>query len=328
MGRAIPASRSGLREALEIMQVSSTGLLLLKCFGLSLSDQYWVNSYDKPLDWDGINFFENEFSEDVGNALFGREAKGDINLVSPDNTSDGWLKKKWIIADGKRMLVKGGSGPYYQEPLNEVLATTLCERLGIPHAAYTAIDDGGRPVSLCEDFIDAGTELVSAWDIFRTMEKPNSDSNFVHYLNCCERLGIPGVRDGLGRMLAIDYIMANTDRHFNNFGAVRDAVTLEWLCPAPVFDTGTSMWHNEVASMIRANADADSKPFLSKHSKQIELVTNFSWLDMHALSGIEDACTDIYAQSDRIDNERINTLCAMLKRRIKALNNIATSKRG
>ena len=36
-------------------------------------------------------FFENLFSEDVGSALFGGPFSG--NFMSPDNTSDGWLRK-------------------------------------------------------------------------------------------------------------------------------------------------------------------------------------------------------------------------------------------
>lgn len=40
--------------------------------------------------------------------------------MSPDNATDGWLKKKWEIINGKRFLIKGGN----QEPLNEVIATT------------------------------------------------------------------------------------------------------------------------------------------------------------------------------------------------------------
>ena len=42
-------------------------------------------------------------------------------------------------------------------------------------------------------------------------------------------------------MLAIGYIMMNGDRHMNNFGLVRDADTLEHICLAPVYDTGTSL---------------------------------------------------------------------------------------
>ena len=41
-GRAIPASRSGLKEALLRMDIPQPQLLLEKCLGLSLSDQYWI----------------------------------------------------------------------------------------------------------------------------------------------------------------------------------------------------------------------------------------------------------------------------------------------
>ena len=41
--RSIPASRSGIREALETLNISSTRMLLVRCYGLSLSDHYWLS---------------------------------------------------------------------------------------------------------------------------------------------------------------------------------------------------------------------------------------------------------------------------------------------
>lgn len=35
--------------------------------------------------------------------------------------------------------------------------------------------------------------------------------------------------------MVFDYLMANADRHFGNFGAVRNVNTLEWIGLAPVF---------------------------------------------------------------------------------------------
>jgi hypothetical protein len=326
MGRAIPASRSGLREALQLMDVSSTGLLLLKCFGLSLSDQYWVNARAKPLNWDKINFFDNEFSEDVGNALFGHAPDGGsdgFSLVSPDNTSDGWLKKKWVVEGDRRLLVKGGSDPYYQEPLNEVLASSILERLGVPHARYELVWDKDRPLSICEDFIDTSTELVSAWHVYNTEKKSNNHSSHQHYLSCCERLGIPGVQEGLDHMLALDYLIVNSDRHFNNFGVVRNAESLVWLGPAPIFDSGTSMWHGSVAYRINPNGDAPSKPFNTKHSAQVRHISSFDWLDFSALRGIEDEYAALLDQSDFIDDTRRDVLCDALTRRVAMLEAIA-----
>ena len=116
-GRGIPASRSGLERALETLHIPYAELLLVKCSGLSLSDQYWVTPCDAPQNWRDVNFYENDFSDDVGRALFGEGVlSAQPDLCSPCNTSDGFLQKRWRIADGKRILLKAGSGIYKHEP--------------------------------------------------------------------------------------------------------------------------------------------------------------------------------------------------------------------
>lgn len=70
-GRSIPLSHSGIREALEIMDIPVPQKLVEKCMGLSLSDQYWICPFKKEVKWSDVNFFQNDFSEDVGNSLFG-----------------------------------------------------------------------------------------------------------------------------------------------------------------------------------------------------------------------------------------------------------------
>jgi len=326
-GRSIPASRSGLRDALETLQFSTPQMLLTKCYGLSLSDQYWVCPKDSGLRWEEINFFDHSFSDDVGNVLFGETPdKNEFDLISPDNTSDGWLRKKWIVADGKRCLVKGGSGATRQEPYNEVLASAVCRRLNIPHIPYalTILDE--YPYSVCEDFITTETELISAWHIMQTQKKLNHVSNYQHYLNCCEKMGIDGIRDALDRMLAVDYLIVNEDRHFNNFGAVRSADTLEWIGAAPVYDCGTSMWYDKPIPMIRPNGKQPSKPFKTDHAEQIKLVTSFEWLDFTALHGIDEELGDILKESAFIDGARRDALCFGLRKRVELLREFIQSR--
>jgi hypothetical protein len=320
IGRAIPASRSGLREALEILRISSPKLLLLKCFGLSLSDQYWVCPKNKASKWEDINFFENDFSEDVGNALFGKDiVGGEVSLSSPDNTTDGWLRKKWIAADGKRLLLKGGSPPAFQEPFNEVLASIIMEKLKIPHVPYTLAWDKEQPLSACEDFISPETDLVSAWRIYSSQKRPNHFSIYQHTVHCMEALGIPGVKESLDRMITVDFLIANTDRHFNNFGAVRNAETLEWIGLAPIFDCGTSMWHDQATQLIRPGFKNPGKPFKKEHEEQIKLVTSFEWLDLSRLKNVEEEYSELLKQSIYIDDARREKLCSALVSRIKLL---------
>ena len=286
--RSIPASRSGVREALEALEIKSTKLLLIRCFGMSLSDQYWIRPGDSDIIWDKINFFDNDFSEDIGDVLFGADKKANgLDFSSPDNTSDGNLKKRWKIIDGKRCLVKGGSNPFRQQPFNEVVAAEIMQRLDIPHIPYTLTWNKNTPYSVCEDFVTADTELIPAWRIIQTQKKASSTSVYQHFVNCCEALGIDGAVPFLDRMITLDYIIANEDRHLNNFGVLRSAETLEWLGFAPIYDSGSSLGYDKVVAQMRLERDVQCKPFKNHHSEQIKLVSDFGWIDFEKLSDVK-----------------------------------------
>ena len=323
--RSIPASRSGLRETLDLLHMSVPQELLAKCYGLSLSDQYWISPKDKPLMWKEINFFDHDFSEDVGNLLFGYgEFSDSMSLISPDNTSDGQLIKKWKIADGKRVLIKGGSNPYQQEPLCEVIASGIAERLCIPHTKYTLLWEHEKPFSVCQDFITSETELVSAYHIMQSRKKPNDLSDYEFYLNCAEQLGVKNIREQTEKMIVLDFLIGNEDRHFNNFGLIRNAVTLEWIGVAPIFDCGTSLWYNTQESLIKPlSPNLPAKPFKKTHREQIKLVKDFSWLDMKKLKGMEEEMEEILSQSPYISRERRTVLCDAFCQRAEVLGEIA-----
>jgi hypothetical protein len=144
---------------------------------------------------------------------------------------------------------------------------------------------------------------------------------------CCERLGIPDMEQSLNQMLTLDFLTVNSDRHYNNFGAVRNAETLEWAGAAPIFDCGTSMWYDEIAQNIRPRADAASKPFRSKHSEQIKLVTDFDWLDIAALNGIDEEYAEILRPCRYIDDARRDVLCRAIGVRVRMLEEIALALR-
>lgn len=319
-GRSIPASRSGIRTALEKLSIQHSEQLLLRCYGLSLSDQYWMKPMDSELEWININFFDNDFSDDVGNILFGQPASQDIDLMSPCNTSDGWLKKKWKIIDGKRCLIKAGSNPFMQEPINEVFGTRLHQRLGCKnYVSYNVLLEDGIPYSVCENFIDTNTELVNAVSINRSIKKRSQYSSYEHFRNACEKLGIPGMKEFIDYMLVFDYLMANTDRHFGNFGAIRNVQTLEWIGPAPVYDSGTSLWHDKLTRAINPLGEIETKPFYSNASRQMELVSDFSWVPFEELRNLKDDIREIFVPTEYIDEERIEVLSKAVSSRVEEL---------
>ena len=320
-GRSIPASRSGVWDLYTRLGRSSTEYLILKCYGLSLSDHYWIRPAGSGLVWADINFFQNDFSRDVGEMLFGREPadKNNINLVSPDNTSDGWLRKKWIISNGKRMLVKGSSEPWKQEPFNEAIADAVMRKLGIAHVLYSLVFENGEPYSICENFLSVDTELVPAWKVLHSSVMNDGDSDFTHLLWCCNQLGIPDVRTAFDKMITLDYIIANEDRHFTNFGFVRNAETLVWHGAAPIFDSGTSLWHNALG----VDEPRKCQPFAKTHEEQIKMVSDFSWFSAGALKGIEQEIAEIFSKSRVVDEIRAKAITDAVLDRADAVERFA-----
>lgn len=329
LDRSIPASRSGVREALETLGLPDTKMLLTRCYGLSLSDQYWILPEGTDLGWERINFFQNPFSEDIGDVLFGADNKSNpFNFSSPDNTSDGNLKKRWKIIDGKRYLIKGGSNPYRQQPFNEVIATKIMEMLNISHVPYSVIWEKGAPYSVCEDFVNENTELVPAWRIIQTQKQPNDKSLYRHFVDCAESLWIPGVVDFLDRMIVLDFIIVNEDRHLNNFGALRNAETLEWLGMAPIYDSGSSLGYDKSAVMMWDESEITCKPFKKHHAEQLKLVSSFAWIDFSALKGAGEMIKDVLSDEKikaYMEESRIQAIADLTERRIKTVESLASS---
>ena len=328
--RSIPDTRQGIKDALYALEINNTQVLPLRSYGLSLSDAYWILPEGSNINWYDLNFFENAFSEDVGDVLLFGQVRNieTFNFNSPDNTTDGYLKKRWKIINGKRCLIKGGSNLERQQPFNEVIASKIMDRLGIYHAPYNIIWEDDEPYSVCEDFVTKDTELISAWRIMQTQKKDNSTSVYQHFVNCCKSLGAPDVVPALDRMLVLDYIIANEDRHLNNFGLLRNAETLEWLGFAPIYDSGSSLGYNSLLSQIHTEKNITCKPFKRRHDEQVKLVTSFDWIDFSKLSDAGDMVREIFSDpraKELISENRKEAIAEMVKRHIESLQTIGES---
>ena len=315
--RSIPASRNNIDRIMEQLRIDSTMELLEKCLGFSLSDQYWVKLSDSQAKWKDLNFFDNDFSEDVGKILLGQiDSKLNLNLISPDNASDGDLAKKWKIINGKRYLIKGGNSLNNQEPFNEVVATKLYEKI-LEHdeyVEYSLIKEEGKFYSACETMVSSSEELVSALAIDSTKKLYGNDSLYEHYISCCDELGIKDARNKVNKMLVCDYILANYDRHYRNFGAIRNVETLEWIKIAPIYDSGNSLWARtptmEISSIYKSN------PFKKEPKEQLNLVKDLDWLNIEKLIGFEKVVAEIFSQNSLMEKSRIDTICSHVKTRI------------
>ena len=321
--RGIPERRDGLTPLMGYLRIQNRGRLQLMNNGLSLSDCYWIKRKGDPSKWDEVNFFVNTFSDDIGDIMFGGRNKpaDKINIMSPDLSTNGWLKKTWKIDKGIRYLLKSGSFPNYQEPINEILATKLLESLNlIPYVPYSLGRIEKHTVSVCRNFIENGFEFVPASTIYKTTPRKKDETIYDHLMERCRHFGINNASDYVDRMLQVDFIMANTDRHLGNFGFIRNAQTLAFLGPAPLFDNGTSLWNQEFMSKFTVEMNI-SKPFDSLQVEQIKHVNKFH-ITPEMLSSVPELFDKVMDIKASLPASKRKQISKNLKENIDAFNEI------
>ncbi len=131
-------------------------------------------------------------------------------------------------------------------------------------------------------------------------------------------------------MIVIDYIIANEDRHLNNFGLLRNAETLQWLGASPIFDSGSSLGYNKVPFDILKEREIICKPFKKSHDEQLKLVSSFDWIDFRLLQDTGKKIRQVFDDqriSNFIDQKRIDAIVQSTEQRIQKLQTFAAQKK-
>ena len=284
--RAVPVGQGKIQRILEQMGITTPQEYLVKNLGLSLTDHYWIKPLDMELGWEDINLFTNDFRDPVGDMQFEDSAAPielPANAFSPSSSVQGELRKKWIIADGKRCLVKGNHGSHSQESLNEVLATLLHSRQNTqPFVSYKPM----KIYCVCESFTSNTVELIPAIDVVESRKKNNATSMYEHFIEVCGEYGLDEsiTRPFLEYQILTDYILTNTDRHFNNFGVLRDTSTLKFIGMAPIFDSGNSMfWQSQKLPEYDDLQSIQVNSFRQTEKELLGYVTNKHFVDLDKL---------------------------------------------
>ena len=329
-GRGIPSWRDKLDLLLHRLNITAPYELLDKAFGLSLSDQYWLKPYGSNIAYDDINFFDNDFDYaefmEASLSTNSRTITKETSLRTPNNTTDGMLKKAWIIENGTRYLLKGGYKNETLQPFNEVLASEICKRLGFNHVEYTIDTYKDMVVSKCPCFISKDTEFITCSQIKHDMPRHDNSKDYEEYIKKLEKNGIENAREKVENMYILDYLIMNEDRHLNNFGIIRDVNSLKWIDVAPIFDNGQSLnieYYDEEEIHIEGNGRLfyEVKPF----DEIIKEVKNIKRIDISKLDGIVEWFDDLLHQYQHLtgySDTRINRLCILLNNQINKLKEL------
>jgi hypothetical protein len=301
LNRGVPITRQRVKVDLQMIKEKTPFELMIANCGLSLTDHYWLCKKDSSYTWETINLYTNDFkstySLDLGSDK--RTIAGKTNFV-PSASLKGDLKKKWIIdQNGIRRLVKGNYNNTCRQSLCEVLATYMHSKQNkVNFTPYSLIEISSDCQNIigceCPNFTSINTEFIPAIDIVDSMKKPNEMSYYEFFIQQCYKNGL-NIRKFLEYQIMTDFIISNTDRHFNNFGIIRDSNTLQWLSYAPIFDSGNSMFYKESYIPVdKSLLKIEVTSFLSREVKLLSYVTDRSLVDAKLLPS---------------DNELYNLLC-------------------
>ncbi len=325
--RSVPNTRPGFLSKMSGLGAQTNWEIPVRSLGLSLSDCYWVRP-DGPEDlkWADLNYFENDFE---GASEQGwDEWLANVGLDSPDNTSEGELPKRWAIRDGVRVLLKG-CGFDDQRPFNEVVATALHRRLlaGGEYVPYETVLTSAGLACLCPDFLGPREEYVPAAYAKGAMGATRGKSTYDRF---CRYAGLFGcgeaaVREAMSKMIVCDALIANSDRHWRNFGFVRNIDTLE-MRPAPLFDSGNCLWYEKTAAQVEAcDWSFAAKPFGSDPAANLAQVDVAGWFDPGRLDGFVEEAAGILAKSEHVGRgERLGYIEQGLRERVRTVSDVVS----
>ena len=336
--RAIPDSRRGIQQVLNYLQEESNLSLMLSAYGLSLTDHYWMQPIGKELYWKNLNFYENDFSDELGLLLTDSkkvDIDKNISKFSPSSSVNGEMKKKWIIKDGTRYLMKVNANDYGQQSVNEIIASRLHERLGWKnYVAYeiekARIDDVEVPCSLNPLFTSTELELVSAYQLVKNYKIPNDTSNFEAMIQLATSYGIEEqeVRTHLEYTILTDFILTNTDRHFNNFGFLYNPEKHRFVAMAPIYDTGNSLFYNKEFIPVKSNLlDIRVTSFCEREVDMLRYVSDKELIDLEKLNGFSAEVAEILKEHTTMPVSRAEQIARSVEEKIEYLRIFQTGKK-
>lgn len=225
--RAIDSHRANsrlLKKALRLKEKDDINTVV-SVNAATITDNYWIKPLNSKLKYNDVRFSNDYFA---GLALKGdyssfNKAANSKHSNTPELTNIGSFEKCWRLINGKWWMFKSAN---HEEQFSELFIYRLGKAIGMNMALY---ERGDKCVKTLDFTGGASVNFEPAF----TFMGDNED-----YEDVYEKLReiCPQAIEDFVKMIFLDTIVANPDRHTANFGLLRSTETGELLGFAPVFD--------------------------------------------------------------------------------------------
>ena len=203
----------------------------------SINDSFWMKEESENITWDDISFYRNDFNDAISKLAF--EGLGlyglQMSSTSPELTTDGSFRKCWKKEEGEIYLYKRGiSGACNAglEPYCEALASEIIHEADPTSVQYSVLRFHGETATKCKAFTNEDVGFVPLRKLTDRSVTLDGLLDFFDNLGC---------REQFQRMLVLDAVIFNVDRHLGNIGILVENATQKPLGIAPNFDFNLSM---------------------------------------------------------------------------------------
>ena len=230
--RAIDSHRANsrlLKKALRLVEKDDISTVI-HVNGATITDNYWIRAVGSDLTYSDVKFSDDYFSNLAlkGNYDSFNKAANSKRSKTPELTNVGSFEKCWKLRNGKWWMYKKAS---HDEMFSELFVYELGCALGMNMAVYQR----GEACIKSLDFTDAARVNFEPASTFM-----GDNEDYIDVVKALEKICPNAIPDYI-RMIFMDTICANPDRHTNNFGLLRDTQTGELIGFAPNYDNNMAL---------------------------------------------------------------------------------------
>lgn len=324
--RAVPASRATMQQVINNANCLNTEVYLAKNLGLSMTDTYWIKPSGIDLSFDNVKF------ANLAAYSHGKIPYHNATSYDPNASLGGQMEKYWDLMHKTPILVKESYKYYGQQSINEVFASIIHDRQhsGVDFVKYTAEMTEDRGIQCkCPAFTSENIELLSAYEIVESRKIQNSQALYDEYINICVENGIDyeQIQEFMDYQTMTDFLITNTDEHLLNFGVLRDPNTMNLIGPAPIFDSGNSMFYSDgrKAPYTRAGIlDIPITSFYKREEKLLGKVKNKNVVDLNSIPSAGEV-KELYANAG-IPEEKADIISKNYDTKAKMLSEFQRGK--
>lgn len=324
--RAVPASRATMQQVINNANCLNTEVYLAKNLGLSMTDTYWIKPSGIDLSFDNVKF------ANLAAYSHGKIPYHNATSYDPNASLGGQMEKYWDLMHKTPILVKESYKYYGQQSINEVFASIVHSRQpsNVEFVRYTAEMTEDRGVQCkCPAFTSENIELLSAYEMVESRKIQNSQALYDEYINICVENGIDynQIQEFMDYQTMTDFLITNTDEHLLNFGVLRDPNTMKLIGPAPIFDSGNSMFYSDGRKTPYTRTgilDIPITSFYKREEKLLGKVKNKTAVDLNSIPSAGEV-KELYANAG-IPEEKANVISKNYDTKAKMLSEFQRGK--